>query len=138
MAGTMDGQLTCFDLAADKEAWKFSPPENGSGIASPACDAGVVVVTDRGSSVYGLELATGKRKWTFTARDDVTASPAISSGRIYVGSVDGRFYVLDLATGKTLWKFETGKEIRAPAAIGRGVVVFSDTSGAVRCLAPKK
>jgi outer membrane protein assembly factor BamB len=138
LATTMDGRVTCVDLAGEKESWRFEPEEHGSGLASPACDGGIVVVTGLGGTVYGLDLATGEKKWTFAARDDVAASPAISSGRVYVGSEDGRFYVLDLATGKSLWSLDTGKEIRAPAAIGRGVVVFPDSSGAIHCLSPKK
>ncbi len=63
-----------------RQAWRFSPPEGG---LSGAVIAGDVAITVGVDAVYGVDLASGKERWTFPRAGGALAIPA-------VGEVDGR------------------------------------------------
>jgi outer membrane protein assembly factor BamB len=138
VVGTDGGKVICFSEDGQKELWTFEGiAEQAMVYSSPAIANGVVVFGARDRSVYGLDLTTGQKKWTFATRGDVDSSPVISGDRVYVGSKDKRLYVLDLNTGKKLSDFVTGRGITASPAIAEGVVVIGDTGGNLYCLEPQ-
>ena len=67
--------------------------------------AGWVYVAALDSSLYALELSTGKLKWKYRAQDEIKSSPAVSNGVVYFGDEAGAFHAVDASTGKLLWKF---------------------------------
>jgi eukaryotic-like serine/threonine-protein kinase len=138
VVGTDGGKVVCYAEDGQKELWVFDGIIDGAMVySSPAVSDGIVVVGARDRNVYGLDLNTGKKLWSFPTRGDVDSSPAISAGRVYVGSKDKRLYVLDLHTGKKLADFVASRGITATPAIGQGVVVIGDTGGKLYCLEPE-
>jgi eukaryotic-like serine/threonine-protein kinase len=138
VVGTDGGKVVCYAEDGQKQLWAFEGVSDGAMVySSPAVSDGIVVVGARDRNVYGLDLSTGKKLWSFPTRGEVDSSPAISSGRVYVGSKDKRLYVLDLYTGKKLADFVAGRGITATPAIGQGVVVIGDTGGNLYCLEPE-
>ena len=135
--GTDGGKVLCLSPDGQKQLWAFEGVEGGAMVySSPAAADGVVVFGARDRNVYGLDLATGQKRWRFPTRGEVDSSPVISAGRVYVGSKDKRLYVLDLQTGKKLWDFVASRGITAPPAIGEGVVIIGDTAGSLFCFEP--
>jgi outer membrane protein assembly factor BamB len=137
VVGTDGGKVLCLSPDGKKILWTFEGIENQAMVyASPAVGEGVAVVGARDRNVYGLDLATGKKKWMFPTRGDVDSSPVISAERVYVGSKDKHLYVLDLKTGSKVWDFATSRGITATPAIGEGALVIGDTAGSLYCLEP--
>ncbi|HXE51745.1 MAG TPA: PQQ-binding-like beta-propeller repeat protein [Tepidisphaeraceae bacterium] len=137
IVGTDGGKVICLSGDGQKQLWEFAGVQNQAMVySSPAADSGIVVVGARDRNVYGLELATGKKLWSFPTRGDVDSSPVISGGRVYVGSKDKHLYVLDLKTGRKLWDFVATRGIVASPAIAEGVLVIGDTGGSLFCLEP--
>ena len=137
--GTDGGKVVCLSADGQKQLWAFEGVRDGAMVySSPAVSEGIVVVGTRDRNVYGLDLASGQKKWAFPTRGDVDSSPQISGGRVYVGSKDKRLYVLDLKTGVALWDFTASRGITATPAIADGVVVIGDTGGVLYCLEPEK
>jgi outer membrane protein assembly factor BamB len=135
IVGTDGGKVLCLTPDGQKLLWTFEGIENQAMVyASPAVADGIAVVGARDRNVYALDLATGKKKWSFPTRGEVDSSPVISSGRVYIGSKDKHLYVLDLADGQKLWDFVASRGITATPAIGEGVVVIGDTAGNLYCL----
>lgn len=137
VVGTDGGKIVCLSPVEQKVLWTFDGVENQAMVyASPAVSDGIVVAGARDRNVYALDLATGKKKWTFPTRGEVDSSAVISGGRVYVGSKDKRLYVLNLADGKKLWDLVASRGITATPAIGEGVLVIGDTAGNLYCLEP--
>jgi outer membrane protein assembly factor BamB len=57
-----------------------------------------------------LDLATGKRLWSFFTDAPVRFAPTISDNRVYSGSDDGLMYCLDAQTGALIWSERIGDE----------------------------
>ncbi|HSZ59391.1 MAG TPA: PQQ-binding-like beta-propeller repeat protein [Tepidisphaeraceae bacterium] len=138
VVGTDGGKILCLSRDGSKQLWEFAGVQNQAMVyASPAVSDGIVAVGTRDRNVYGLDLATGQKKWSFATHGDVDSSPVISAGRVYVGGKDKHFYVLDLKTGDKLWEFVASRGITATAAIADGAVVIGDTAGVLYCFEPK-
>ena len=133
--GTDGGRVVCLSAKSHEQVWLFDHiSEHAMVYSSPAVSQDIVVVGAQDRNVYGLDLNTGKKLWSFTTRGEVDSSPVISAGRVYVGSKDKKLYVLDLKTGRELSSFTTGRGIVATPAIGEGVLVIGDTGGNLFCL----
>jgi hypothetical protein len=78
--------------------------------SSAAIADGMVFVGSRDGAIYGLDEATGERRWRVSHGGSwVIGSPAVADGRVYVGSSDGHFaQALDRASGRELWHLATG------------------------------
>ena len=59
-------------------------------------------------TVRALDLATGRRRWSFRTGAPVRFAPVVQGRRLLVGSDDGRVYCLSAADGKLLWRFRGG------------------------------
>jgi outer membrane protein assembly factor BamB len=137
--GTDHGLVVCYDLVTHQPLWTFEGIGNKAMVySSPAVSQGIAVVGARDRRVWGIDLTSGEKKWSFATRGDVDSSPLISDGRVYIGSNDKKLYVLDLQTGEELWSFTAGRAISASPAIARGVLVVGDEGGSVYCLEPAR
>jgi outer membrane protein assembly factor BamB len=137
IVGTDGGKVICLSTDGKKQHWEFAGVANQAMVySSPAVGDGTVVFGARDRNVYGVDLVTGQKKWSFATRGDVDSSPVITGGRVYIGSKDKRFYVLDLKSGEKLWEFVASRQITATPAIAQGVVVIGDTAGMLYCFEP--
>lgn len=137
IVGTDGGKVICLSTDGQKQFWEFTGVGNQAMVySSPAVADGIVVFGARDRNVYGVDLASGQKKWSFATRGDVDSSPVISGGRVYIGSKDKRFYVLDLKTGEKQWDFVASRGITATPAIAQGAVVIGDTAGMLYCFEP--
>jgi outer membrane protein assembly factor BamB len=106
---------------------------------------GTVYIGSFDGSLYALDGATGRTRWSFRTGDHVYASAALGmdeQGRtsaIYFGSTDGIFYALR-PDGELLWTYPAGDPIRSSAALGGspdvegGIVYFGCGNGRVFAL----
>ena len=64
-------------------------------ITSPTTIAGdtVLIGTEFGKA-YGLDIGTGRIKWTFETGGKITGSPIVSAGILFIASQDGKLYAI--------------------------------------------
>jgi hypothetical protein len=89
--------------AALVQVWKTEVPGK---LSSPVLANGTVFVaaTDE-HTVYALDAADGKMRWSYSTGGRVDSPPTCVAGRIFVGSRDGWVYCLNQADGKLVWRY---------------------------------
>jgi outer membrane protein assembly factor BamB len=105
--GGRNGEVFAFNAADGSLLWKTMV--SSSVIAAPLITADTVVVRVNDGKVFGLDLATGEKKWQFdrglpnlTVRGN--SSPVLGPGMILVGYEDGTLIALGLEDGNRLWE----------------------------------
>ncbi len=90
--------------------WRFRfrgrPGESGAFTATPVVAGGVVYVQDMASTVFALDLRTGRVLWRrgfFYAASPGPNGLAVAGGRVY-GATDRMVFALSARTGRVLWR----------------------------------
>jgi len=77
---------------------------------SPLVRGGLVYCGCRDGRLYAVDIATGKQRWAFKARDETVSCYLATDGRrIFFGSYDGYVYAVDMGTGKVIWRTRFGR-----------------------------
>ncbi len=88
--------------------WKFKTA--GKIFSSPAVINDIALVGSEDSSLYAIDIRSGKQKWRFKTEGAVHSSPAVYNNLVYFGSFDGYYYAVDINSGKQKWRIRTGGE----------------------------
>jgi putative pyrroloquinoline-quinone binding quinoprotein len=121
-------------MQATSARWTYT---TGSYIDTrPAVAGGTVYAGSDDGTVYALDAATGRLRWTYTAGDSVS-DPAVAGGTVYVGSLDFKVYALDAATGGLRWAYTTGSYVLSSPAVAGGTVYIGSFDGRVHALAAR-
>ncbi len=64
-------------------------------------------------TLMALDLADGKRRWSFMAGGPIRLAPTIDGDRVLFGCDDGNAYCVDRVTGLLVWKFNPSKQAGA-------------------------
>jgi outer membrane protein assembly factor BamB len=76
-----------------------------------------------------LDLASGRKVWTFFAEGPVRLAPTLAEGRIYFGSDDGCVYCLNAADGALVWAYRVAERDRRIPGNGRIISTWPVRSG---------
>ena len=106
LAGSAKGEVIALD-AAGKPLWKAQLTSEV--LSAPQVDQGVVVVRSGDGRIFGLDAATGARKWVYqrtlpalSVRTHV--SVLLYRGGVFAGFAGGRLVALALNTGNVGWE----------------------------------
>ncbi|HXO29901.1 MAG TPA: PQQ-binding-like beta-propeller repeat protein [Thermoanaerobaculia bacterium] len=94
----------------------------------------VLVVSMRGD-VVSLDLATGRRNWTFDkaprtpAGERPPGSPALSGDRLFFAARTGEIYALDVASGRLIWKRDLGTDLNTSMTLSGDALYIGGTKG---------
>lgn len=141
-----DNQTHALDVATGEIQWTHrgaSELASLLGAASPAYEAGVVVVAYSTGELFGLRAANGTELWSdYLARAgrtsnvaqiaDIRASPVIDRGRVIAISNSGRMVAINLVNGLRIWEEALGG-IQTPWAAGDYVYLVT-TDNTLLCL----
>jgi eukaryotic-like serine/threonine-protein kinase len=104
-----------------KLRWSFQAKDSIE--SSAAIAGGTVYVGSMDSSLYSINLATGKLNWRYDTSGSVQeSSPCICNGTVFLGDLNGILHAVDAATGKARWTFRAEGEIKSsPNCVGNRV-----------------
>ena len=119
---TVDNKLSALDASSGETLWDhtgISEVASLLGGASPAVDAGVVVVPYSSGELVALKVENGRMLWSDSLaairRTDVVSTlahirgrPVIDRGRVFAMSHGGLMAAIDLKTGQRIWDKEIG------------------------------
>ena len=105
LVGTQKGEVLAFDREG-KSQWKAQLTSEV--LAPPKAEDGVVVVRTGDGRLYGLDAATGKRRWVYQRALPALlvrshAGVAVYRGAVFAGFPGGRLIALSLADGNVGW-----------------------------------
>lgn len=106
LVGTIKGEVLAFDEAG-KALWKAQV--SSEVLSPPQADDGVVVVRSGDGRIFGLEAASGKRKWVYQGPTPVLtvrsfAGVLIARGAVFAGFAGGKLAAISLANGNVGWE----------------------------------
>ncbi len=106
IAGTAKGEVLALDKSG-KQVWKTQLTSEV--LSAPQIDQGIVVVRTGDGRIFGLDAATGVRKWLYQrALPPLTVRTAVSvlvyRGGVFAGFPGGRLVALSIDTGNVGWE----------------------------------
>jgi eukaryotic-like serine/threonine-protein kinase len=104
-----------------KLRWSFQAKDSIE--SSAAIAGGTVYVGSMDSSLYAINLATGKLVWRYATSGAVQeSSPCVCNDLVFVGDLDGILHAVETATGKARWTYKAEGEIKSsPNCVGNHV-----------------
>lgn len=124
LATTQSGELHAVSLAMGDRVWTA----NQGGGEAPATNGDIVVLAASDGGVYGLDLATGERRWLFPSGKQSLTAPAITGNLALVGTGNS-LLALDIATGRASWYYLAGDTIESAPIVVDGFVFFGSRDG---------
>lgn len=88
--------------------WKFSMKQPS--LASPSVNGNTVYIGGLDSTLYALNLASGKLDWSFKTGGAIRSTPVIHENLLLLNGGDGALYALHPQTGKIAWVFKGNGE----------------------------
>lgn len=126
-SGCRSGHLLQVNVRTGQVVWN-SKAVDGEIFTTPALDTQWVVAAGEKGEVFGVERATGAKRWT-TKLEGKPQSPVIAGDKVLV-SAGGKLHVLRLIDGSMAWSAEAGDEISGPAC-AYGLILVAGNDGAV-------
>jgi outer membrane protein assembly factor BamB len=134
--GTFENNVLAVDLAAGEVVWRYTNPQRQFPYySSAAYTPDRLVIGGRDKLVHGLDPATGKAVWTWSAGSRVDSSPVIAGDIAWLGTGNGDVVGLNIKDGTKHWSYATGSSITASAAVAGGRLVIGTLDGMLYCFA---
>lgn len=114
--GTRDGWLHAI-RADGSVAWEL---QAGGGFGVPVVDGDTVYAGSSDGRLYAVAIATGKARWIYDAKEDLSTRPAIADGTVLVASLTDTVFAVDAAAGT--WKWHHRREQK------EGLTIFGAAS----------
>jgi outer membrane protein assembly factor BamB len=120
VVGTRDGWLHAF-RPDGTVAWEFKA---AGGFGPPTIEGDTVYVGSSDGNLYAVAIPTGKARWTYAAKEDLSTRPALAGGLVIVASLQDTVFAVDAATGA--WRWHHRREQK-----GEGLTIFGAASVSV-------
>jgi outer membrane protein assembly factor BamB len=109
---TTNGTLSARNPNTGVAEW--STEIHGQALGIPTAADGMIYMTGAyesgGSTVYGIDAASGSKAWSEPVNDGEVSTPAVSSSGVYVAYSCDRIYDFDPSNGAEMWKHLTNCE----------------------------
>jgi outer membrane protein assembly factor BamB len=94
----------------------------------------VVYVGSTDSSLYAIDLYSGKLKWEYDAQAAIKSSPLVFEGGIFFGDEAGKFHCLGAADGSHRWTFAAEDAIVSSATVSGDRLLFGSYDQRLYCI----
>jgi outer membrane protein assembly factor BamB len=129
----MNGMVRCLNAADGATIWEF--PTETSLYAAPNVHEGLVLIAAESGQLFGLDAATGKKKWEpFTIDQPLRCWPTVVQGHALVAGCDGKMHLVDVATGKGAQEIDIGGPADGMPAVLGDKVYFCTAAGVFHAL----
>jgi orotate phosphoribosyltransferase len=125
------GYLECFDAATGAKRW-MRRVSSGSNHVAPYWLDGLLVISDVGGHLFGIDPVDGRIQWASRLRSPTAWRPTACDGGFIITSRGGnvaRFH----QDGTKLAEQRSSLTCFAPAAVGHGYAVFLTLDGGLVC-----
>jgi outer membrane protein assembly factor BamB len=124
LVGTRDGWLHAV-RADGSVAWEVRA---GGSFGPPAVEGDTVYVGSSDGRLYAVDIPSGKTRWTYDAKEDLSTRPALADGTVLVASLRDTVFAVEAASGA--WRWHHRREQRAGLTImgAASVQVSGDTA----------
>ncbi|NLI39723.1 MAG: PQQ-binding-like beta-propeller repeat protein [Caldisericales bacterium] len=129
--------VICVDQDKGKTIWKYKTQDDIFFGFAVDQDSGSVFFGCIDSKMYGLDIETGKEKWSLELGEKIIGSPTIFGKYILVGCYDGNLYCINKLSGKVITKYAIGGPISTPPAVLDNLVFVATLDGRVICFEGK-
>lgn len=140
-AVTVENQAVAFDIQDGKRLWTHSGITEVAGLlggASPAVDAGTVIVPYTSGELFALRAENGRVIWSdsliavrridsVSTLADIRGRPVIDRGVVVALSHSGRMAAIDLRSGNRVWDRDVGGT-ETPWVAGDFIYVLTNES----------
>ncbi|MBA2382586.1 MAG: PQQ-binding-like beta-propeller repeat protein [Chloroflexi bacterium] len=123
--------LVAIDAAKGVELWRFVAPREG--LYPPAVDAQAVYVGSSFGTMWALDRATGKPRWTAEPGGNLHAAPAIVDGIAYV-SGDSQVVAIDTSNGTERWRLTLDGNVEYALTLVGGRIFAATAAGSLLAL----
>jgi outer membrane protein assembly factor BamB len=113
------------------------------GLGPPTIHGDSVYAGSADGNLYAVAISTGKVRWTYAAKEDLSTRPAVVGAVVVVASLQDTVFGVDAATGAWRWhhrREQKGEGLTiygaASVAVGGGVVFAGYSDGFVAALDP--
>ncbi|MDX1932120.1 MAG: PQQ-binding-like beta-propeller repeat protein [Capsulimonadales bacterium] len=129
--------------------WRFSAGAQRNNPCSPAIVGDTAYYaararSDRGGTVFAVDVRTGARKWQFPNDDNgllenaiFLTAPLVQDEKVFIGASNGYMYVLNARTGAQIIRFKTGRPINSSPTLYDKVLYFGSNDGTFYALNPE-
>jgi outer membrane protein assembly factor BamB len=127
--GDTDGTFFAFDAAHGDVLWSMAVNNeiNGANFYKDR-----LLITCEDGKLYCVELADGKKVWSYSIDSPLRCSPCVSGDHGFLAGCDGRLHVVDLTDGSGYAQIELqDPTLSTPAAVGD--MVYFGTQGGRFC-----
>lgn len=137
-----DDYLYALALADGRELWRFATAgttlDRSQGFirsdifTRPSLSRGILVFGSRDANVYGVDVATHEKAWTFAYDTTWAMSTLAVDDTVYVGwSTNNKISAHDIATGELKWDFTSGAHNYGSALVDDDVLVRGSADGRI-------
>jgi outer membrane protein assembly factor BamB len=134
--GTRDGWLHAV-RPDGRIAWEV---RGGGSFGPPAVEGDTAYVGCADGRLYAVDIPSGKTRWTYDAKEDLSTRPAISGGTVLVASLGDTVFAVDAASGAWRWhhRREPGEGLTimgaASVQVGDGTAFAAYSDGTAAAL----
>jgi outer membrane protein assembly factor BamB len=97
--GTRDGWLH----AVRKDGTILWELQAGGSFGTPLVEGDTLYAGSSDGNLYAVAIPTGKPRWTYAAREDLSTRPALAGGLVLVASLQDTVFAVEAATGTWRW-----------------------------------
>ncbi len=120
--GTRDGWLHAVRRDGTV-AWELRA---AGGFGQPAVSGDTLFAGSSDGHLYAVAVATGKPRWTYDAKEDLSTRPAIAGGTVLVASLQDTVFALDAASGAWKWHHRREQKAEGLTILGAASVQVSE------------
>jgi outer membrane protein assembly factor BamB len=131
--GPGDGKLYALNLTDGRLKWKLDERKNWQYIRQMYVSENMLVAGTYTELLYGINIDTGKVKWTFKAGNFIN-SHHVAGNTAYLWSPTGWVYAIAVDTGAVRWKKQTTKYSNSTANWGPLIAEIVRFENQVYCL----